>query len=289
MVNQNIEQLLQQAVDQSMAQTQESRELADDVSGLIGEIRTEVAQAVQRTDDAIEDVNAAIPSALDDALTKTIYLDVNAVDDSNDGSTPDKALKTLKAAINAAPRHGSAKIQVASGQTIVVNGDIPLYDQHITLDLAEGVLEQQTLNGYIGRIIQIGDCSFKVTEGKIRTALLDQEVPEVSEHYALFTRSNLQKTRYYSRNVDIELGDQPLVSVGDTCGLHEVAIGFSDLTFRAGANNNHLIIFNHNLLALHVSVVTIPDGYTWSDLIVGEIKAADGVPINVLCNVSLVA
>ncbi|MFM2599845.1 right-handed parallel beta-helix repeat-containing protein [Vibrio fortis] len=46
MVNQAIEQLLQEAIDQSMAQTQESRELAEEVAGKMADIDRKVGEAL---------------------------------------------------------------------------------------------------------------------------------------------------------------------------------------------------------------------------------------------------
>ncbi|MCL9775698.1 hypothetical protein [Vibrio methylphosphonaticus] len=131
MVNQSIEQLLQQAVDQSMAQTQESRELADDVSGLIGDIRNEVAQAVQRTEQAITDVNAAIPSAVEDQMYQKLYLDsINGDDSTADGSNA-KPFKTLKALIDSCPIGSSIEIVGNNGQTIDIDSDIIINNKNI--------------------------------------------------------------------------------------------------------------------------------------------------------------
>lgn len=132
MVNQNIEQLLQQAVDQSLAQTQESRELADDVSGLIGEIRNEVAQAVQRTDDAIDRVDVAIPDAVDDELNQTLYLDVVNGDDDTATGLGSAPYKTLKALVDSAPVGACICVRGNNDQVIDVDDDITLINKHLT-------------------------------------------------------------------------------------------------------------------------------------------------------------
>lgn len=95
MVNQNIEQLLQEAIDQSMAQTQESRELAEEVASTIGDIRKEASDAVKRVD-------AAIPTAVKDEMTATYYVDANPEvgSDENDGKTKETAFATLSMATN---------------------------------------------------------------------------------------------------------------------------------------------------------------------------------------------
>ena len=133
MVNQNIEQLLQKAVDQSMAQTQESRELADDVSGLIGDIRNEVAQAVQRTDQAISRVDNAIPTAVNDEMFKTLYLDPTNGDDSNLGHNSDNAFKTLKALIGFAPTGATICIRGNHDTVIDVNEPFLIVNKHVVI------------------------------------------------------------------------------------------------------------------------------------------------------------
>ncbi|MFA0438595.1 hypothetical protein AB4560_01480 [Vibrio sp. 10N.222.51.C12] len=143
MVNQSIEQLLQQAVDQSMAQTQESRELADDVSGLIGEIRNEVAQAVQRTDEVIGRVDVAIPTAINDEMYQYRYIDPTNGSDANSGKNAANALQTLKAAIDSVPVGCVVCIRAADGVTglvVDVNDSIESINKHIILYLADCTL-----------------------------------------------------------------------------------------------------------------------------------------------------
>ncbi|PMJ10248.1 hypothetical protein [Vibrio splendidus] len=140
MVNQNIEQLLQQAVDQSMAQTQESRELADDVSGLIGEIRSEVAQAVQRTDEAIGRVDVAIPTAINDEMYQHLYIDPTNGDDSNLGGSQANAFKTLKALIDSTPVGATVVIRGNNDLVIDVNDRINITNKYIVIRLAHCTL-----------------------------------------------------------------------------------------------------------------------------------------------------
>ncbi len=154
MVNQNIEQLLQQAVDQSMAQTQESRELADDVSGLIGEIRNEVEQAVQRTDDAIGRVDTAIPTAVNDEMYRHLYLDPTNGDDSNTGHNLENAFKTLKTLIEAAPVGGTVVVRGAHDTVINIDEEIVSLNKHIVI-----MMNDCTLN--INARIQLYFGSFK--------------------------------------------------------------------------------------------------------------------------------
>ncbi|MEZ8223372.1 hypothetical protein AB6C43_04945 [Vibrio splendidus] len=137
MVNQSIEQLLQQAVNQSMAQTQESRELAGDVSGLIGDIRNEVAQAVQRTDDVIGRVDAAIPTAVDDELDQSLYLDTVDGNDETATGHLSKPYKTLKALIDSLPVGACVNVRGNNGQIVDINENILLKNKHIAFFLQE--------------------------------------------------------------------------------------------------------------------------------------------------------
>ena len=131
MVNQTIEQLLQEAVDQSLAQTQESRELAEEVSGKMADIDQKVVEAEQRTDVAIANVNAAIPDALSTGLSLILRLDVVNGDDTTADGTSQKPFKTLKALLDWAPVGAHISVS-ASSQTIDINEKITLIKKDVT-------------------------------------------------------------------------------------------------------------------------------------------------------------
>ncbi|MDK9761670.1 hypothetical protein KI743_06630 [Vibrio sp. D420a] len=149
MVNQTIEKLLQEAIDQSIAQTQESRELADDVSGLIGDIRNEVALAVQRTDEAIGRVDVAIPTAVDDELNQHLYLDTVNGDDGTATGSSLRPYKTLKALVDSAPVGACICVRGSSNQVIDIDDNIVLLNKHLTFFL------QDTTYNFNARIIPI--------------------------------------------------------------------------------------------------------------------------------------
>ncbi|PMK16052.1 hypothetical protein [Vibrio splendidus] len=139
MVNQNIEQLLQQAVDQSMAQTQESRELAEEVSGKMGYIDQKVVEAEQRTDVAIANVNAAIPDALNTGLNLRLYIDGANGDDTTADGTQGKPFKTLKALLDWAPVGSNIRIDCTS-QVIDIDEKITLIKKDVTFTSQNCVL-----------------------------------------------------------------------------------------------------------------------------------------------------
>ncbi|MFA0085336.1 hypothetical protein [Vibrio sp. 10N.261.51.F12] len=75
MVNQNIEQLLQQAVDQSMAQTQESRDLAEEVAGKMGDIDSKVNQKMSEMDTKITQATGDIEAAIQGKVDIVLFVD----------------------------------------------------------------------------------------------------------------------------------------------------------------------------------------------------------------------
>ncbi|MEZ9908875.1 hypothetical protein AB4371_10425 [Vibrio sp. 10N.261.51.A3] len=127
MVNQTIEQLLQEAIDQSMAQTQESRELAEEVSGKMADIDQKVVEAEQRTDQAIADVNAAIPNAVRNETFKVVFADPNGDDVLGDG-TAANPFQTITRAI---AYHGTGiNLEVRLTAEAVYNESVNLPNVH---------------------------------------------------------------------------------------------------------------------------------------------------------------
>ncbi len=287
MVNQTIEQLLQEAIDQSMAQTQESRELADDVSGLIGEIRSEVTQAVQRTDQAIADVNTAIPTAVADTLYQNIYLDPVDGDDANDGTTQFKSVKTIKVAIDKAPRFGKARIHVQND--LVVDVLVDITDKYIEIDLNGHLLDQKTSSaGVIGCFRLMGETWVQLIDGSARTSLKDANVATPSINTALFRRQDLYSTKVYVFGVHTELGDHAFMSAGQTGnGIHELGFGHSNIMIRDGATINKFIYLANSTLSFTFCVGTKPAQFTWNDLIDGIVRASDNEPRNIISNVEI--
>ncbi|MEZ8272756.1 hypothetical protein AB6C54_12200 [Vibrio splendidus] len=132
MVSQNIEQLLLQAIDQSMAQTQESRELAEGVTNTIGDIRKEASDTVKRVD-------AAIPAAVNSEMYQQLYLDPINGDDSGRGILSEP-FKTLKALLDSTSVGSTVVVRGANDMVIEVNEDIHLVNKKVVIYLVDCTL-----------------------------------------------------------------------------------------------------------------------------------------------------
>tara|TARA_Y100000588_G_scaffold367345_1_gene433937 strand:- start:4261 stop:5418 length:1158 start_codon:yes stop_codon:yes gene_type:complete len=86
MVNQTIEQLLQEAIDQSMAQTQESRELAEEVSGKIGDIH-------EMMDAKMLEVDQKVDAALLASIKSLTYTESKLIGPGEEFETLNEALR----------------------------------------------------------------------------------------------------------------------------------------------------------------------------------------------------
>ncbi|MEZ9762733.1 hypothetical protein AB4278_07450 [Vibrio splendidus] len=285
MVNQTIEQLLQEAIDQSMAQTQESRELADDVSGLIGDIRNEVAQAVQRTDEAIDDVNAAIPAAINTKMNQTLHVDPVNGDDTNDGLSISTSVRTIDAAVALIPEFGGARLEILGD--IGYGSQLLIKNKHITMDLNGHTFTQLT-SPSIGTFLLDGDSRFifsaySGTGGKVVTALLDANCPNATDDTALFKRNYLSSIRVAFMYVDLELGDQAIgANALGASGIAEFLFSHAEITINEATITPLIFRTNKRHLLFTINITTLPGGINVKDLVSGVTYYADGTPINIL-------
>ncbi|MDX1300890.1 hypothetical protein [Photobacterium sp.] len=132
MVNQQIEELLQQAVDQSLAQTEQSRRLAEEYATAIGDIK-------QAANDAVQRVDAAIPTAVNAEMYQHLYLDPVNGDDSNSGllSSP---FKTLKALLDSTVIGSTVVVRGANDMVVSVDEDIFLTNKKVVMYLFDCTL-----------------------------------------------------------------------------------------------------------------------------------------------------
>ncbi|MFS1912028.1 hypothetical protein [Vibrio sp. 10N.286.48.B7] len=281
MVNQSIEQLLQQAVDQSMAQTQESRELADDVSGLIGEIRNEVAQAVQRTDGAIADVNAAIPTAINTELSKTLYLDPNAGDDANMGTSGADAVKTMSRAVALVPEFGGATIELLANLDFVEQ--IVVANKYLVIDLNSFEFTQSTnAVGSPGNFKLAGLSKVYMGSGGVKTALFDENVTVASRDNALFSRYDNSPNRVAMFSVNLNLGDLWLMANPTVCGgFAELLMSHSSVEINESTVTPYLLYSASIPTLIDVNIFTLPSGVLLKELVHGVTYFPDGSPKNI--------
>lgn len=214
MVNQNVEQLLQQAVDQSMAQTQESRELADDVSRLIGDIRNEVAQAVQRTDEAIGRVDTAIPTAVNDKMFQHLYIDPTNGDDSNLGSNQANAFKTLKALLDSVP----------VGATVVVRGE-----NDLVIDVNDKIT---AANKNI--VVRLGDCTLNLNES------ITLQGGSMKNYYSYKQINQTVAFGIFHYSADIRVAAAELNPIGDAVSLFKQHYTSGDVALPGSHHSNVL-------------------------------------------------
>lgn len=252
-----------------------------------GKIDQEVALAIQRTDQAIADVNAAIPNAVEDTLFRIIYVDPVVGDDTKDGTSVARAVKTMKVAVNKTPRFGRGRIEIQNN--ITIDSLVDVVDRYIEIDLNTNELEQLThSNGGIGCFRQMGASQIQMINGSVKTALLDGNVSNASTNTALFRRQDLYATKVFVFGVHTELGDHAFLSGGHTGnGLHELGFGHSNITIRPSATVHKFIILANSTLSFTFCVGTKPADQSWEDLIDGVIRSADNTPLNVLSNIEI--
>ena len=134
----------------SQEQTAASHALSEDFAGKISEIDAAVNQAVQQTDDAINRVDAAIPTAVNDELNQTIYLDTVNGDDATATGSIAKPYKTLKALVDSAPVGACICVRGSGSQIIDIDDNITLINKHLTF-----FLQGNTIYNFNAMIIPI--------------------------------------------------------------------------------------------------------------------------------------
>lgn len=137
----------------SAEQTSASQALSQEVAGKMSAIDLKVLEAEQRTDTAIANVNAAIPTAVNDELSQTLYLDATNGNDANDG-TQSKPFRTLKALIDSIPTGSSVQIKGNANQVINIDNTISQTNKHVLV-----LIDNLTINA---------SASYKVYGGSLR-------------------------------------------------------------------------------------------------------------------------
>lgn len=284
MVNQSIEQLLQEAIDQSMAQTQESRELAEEVATTIGDIRKEASDAVDRVD-------AAIPDAVKREMSKTFYVNVATGNDENDGVNVSRPFATLDKAITESQVGGSVTIYLESGETVTLNNSHNISNKTILVRargadsrplLINKALPGNYTTGLIGT-----NCSFSLFNVDAESVGKYEVGGVQSSGAGLFgagAKCQMDVNIYAS---DIAIGDTPLFGqyAGQMYTVSIYASLISDNTIeepcRLFANRGD------STLIFQCGATTLPEGKQWADMFASVVRAADGEPRNIVSNLAI--
>ncbi|MBE8557900.1 hypothetical protein [Vibrio sp. OPT24] len=281
MVNQNIEQLLQQAVDLSMAQTQESRELADEVSGKMADVDQKVVEAEQRTDTAIAEVRAAIPKAINTELSKTLHLNPNTGDDANMGMSNGDAVKTMSRAVALIPEFGGATIELLAN--LDFSEQILVRNKFLSIKLNSFEFNQSTnAGGSAGNFKISGLSKVHIHNGPVKTALLDGNVTVATRDNALFARSDSSANRVLMFRVNLNLGDLWLMANPTVCGgFAEILMSHSTVEINESTVSPYLLYSASTPTLIDVNIFTLPEGVLLKDLVHGVSYFPDGSPRNI--------
>jgi len=123
--------------------------------GAKGDINQTLSDAKAGTNVAIANVNAAIPSAVNDELKQSLHLNTTTGDDITADGTSAKPFKTLKALIDSVPTGATVSIYGDIDQTIDINDDIKVINKKIVF-----VIQKFVLNANARILLNCSDIKF---------------------------------------------------------------------------------------------------------------------------------
>lgn len=122
----------------SQEQAASSQALTQEVAGKMAEIDQKVLEAEQRTDGAIAEVKAAIPTAVHDEMHQTVFVEPNGNDETGDG-THAKPFLTLKRAVDFLPARCFGFIRLEgwspANPLVCIGSSINLKGRHLHIAL----------------------------------------------------------------------------------------------------------------------------------------------------------
>ncbi|CAA0097571.1 Uncharacterised protein [BD1-7 clade bacterium] len=130
-----------------MTQTEEIGELISSYThlkqyfeGAREDFENRISNIESRSDDVIDQVQVAIPEAVESELYRSVYFDPDNGDDSQEG-TPSNPLKSLKASIEKIPKGGYGVIfTTESGKTITIDEDIFILGKSIVFRFKDAII-----------------------------------------------------------------------------------------------------------------------------------------------------
>lgn len=267
-------------------QTGAAEELLDYFQGQRATFRADVAQAQA---DYVA-LSSDLVGIVDDKLTHKYYIDNVAGDDTASGSTV-SPLATIQEAFSRLVPGSSAEIRLMRGQTYAVSREANCRADNAfvsfqvwgDVNLEKPLIEHSISNlngaaysdGFSGSGLNLFFLSCKLSVG------LNPDALPVTTFNGFFTGTNHSSVTL--KTCDIELGDVALIKASYNTPAF-VSVDGCDITRKAGSTGKFLTA---NAGVFRSNSTTRPADEEWSDLISGQVYAADGEARNFATNVQI--
>ena len=242
-------------------------------------------------------------------FNRTFYVDAENGNDNNTGAS-DSPFKTIQKAVNSVPVGGYGAIYLLSDNNIIDN-DIVMINK--TIAIKGNLIDANSTNPAIKNVCYEDDHGnathgFIMTNSylefvnlTIRTSDYVDTSKNESFYAGLIKRIDTQsKNKVILNQSSVLIGDTDFIKTSDRQDInlqiyyYDKMHSVTDKTIDCvGANNNGYLINNEKgTLILSESSTTLGtknDGstdLTWSDLVTGIVKDANGVVLNVLSNIN---
>ena len=242
---------------------------------------------------AYDALSGNLKGIVDDKMFQRIYVNAQNGSDTSEGSESDP-IETIQEAFARTTPGSLLEVRLTRGETYVISRDLPLNAENCYIvintwgDATEPlpVIQQDITNisnsGYASGFI-LPSCVFRAFDIRFETALNPDNLGLTG--FTSFFETMTQNF-FYLRSCEISIGD----IVPFTSRYNEpIWINFYnvDIERRAGANNSTTKLINASGGILRATGVTLPSGDAWSDLISGQVYAADGEARNFITNVQI--
>ncbi|WP_404389908.1 hypothetical protein [Pseudoalteromonas phenolica] len=136
-VTEQIEALKIASAEQTLASQALAQEMETKIFKSIQDLESQSADAINRVNSAIQEINTAIPTSVEKMLHQKIYIDPDNGDDANTGNAKATPKRTLKSVIDNVPDGATVAILANPGTTLTIDEPIIANNKNIVFFISD--------------------------------------------------------------------------------------------------------------------------------------------------------